>query len=186
MSDVMTSIITAYEDRIRALDRKVREANARADDADRELEEEEGRSDDYNEAYKQAIVRAENAEADLVDERLRTEAADRKLATAREALERIAGSRLNDFMTLHPESCSQVAQETLAALQDQTPLNKEGEKGLQNTLPDFGPSFAMVYHAPDESSEEIKADLEWAKRHNEAERLKYPDWTIPFEDIGHD
>lgn len=42
---------------------------ATVSELERWLEEEEGRSDDYNEAYKHAIVRAENAEANLVSQR---------------------------------------------------------------------------------------------------------------------
>lgn len=181
MSDVLTSITTAYEDRIKALEREVREAKDCADAWAREFEEEARGSEETERQLAEARKALLYDQTVILREQTRAEEAEHKLAKARDALERIAGSKLNDFMTLHPESCSQVAQEALAALQDQTPLNKEGKEGLQNTLPDLGPSFAMVHSAPGVSAEEISAALEWAKLHNEAERLKHPDWMPPYE-----
>lgn len=143
--DLRTELARLQEDKA-ALSRGFRDLLARMQEEKAALKLELGRSAQGTlasrglAALKEAQNRAETAERQLAEEQAshkrafdlachhqdRAEAAERQLAEMRAALERIGGSRLHDFTTLHPEACSRIAREALAALQDRAPAGIHG------------------------------------------------------------
>lgn len=156
--------IARLDQRLADMDRKIEEATARAEAAEHRVAEANARSREAEQKltntymnYSQEGLMMGIAEADanwLYDlEELGIEAKNRI-----EAIDKL--------------------KERLA--QKPTPSD-ERESGLQNTSPDLGPWFATVFCVPGTPAEEVEAALEWARRHNEAERLKYPGWMPPSE-----